>query len=153
MVGGGECFVTLWSLSLYRLAGNVGICAAFGRDFTRRRSAIRSNRRFNRREPTPASRRGVSPTRRSGDGPTPTRTRTLAALRRYNGRGKPRFDKRRGSTRLWLADWLAGRCNRQLAALSYREKAVIRNHGHDVGLNGFGQRCPRRQHGGKVRIG
>jgi len=53
---------------------------------------------------------------------------------------------------LWLADWLAGCCNRQLAALSYREKAVIRNHGHDS-LDGFGQGRPRRQHGGKVRIG
>ena len=26
------------------------------------------------------------------------------------------------------------------------------NDGHDAGLNGFGQGCPRRQHGGKVRI-
>ena len=44
------------------------------------------------------------------------------------------------------------RCTQQLVALPHYGKAIIRNHGHDADLDDFGQGCPRRQHGGKVRV-
>ena len=69
-----------------------------------------------------------------------TENRTLAKPHRYNSRVEPRHV----STRHVAI--------RQLAALPYSGKAIIRNHGHDADLDDFGQGGPRRQHSGKTRV-